>query len=91
MSENNEPTTTSISKAETLEEIGAFWDTHSLDDYWDETHEVSFELRAIRRRRVTIDPELYEQIEEQARRRGVSSETLINLWLGERLHHSSIP
>ena len=27
----------------TPEEIGEFWDTHSLADYWEETHEV--ELR----------------------------------------------
>ncbi len=28
----------------TLEEIGEFWDTHSLADYWDETHEVEFQV-----------------------------------------------
>ena len=26
------------------EEIGEFWDTHSLADYWDETHEVEFRV-----------------------------------------------
>jgi hypothetical protein len=48
---------TSISKARTIEEIADFWDTHSLADYWDQTHEVEFEVRAQRRRRVTLDPE----------------------------------
>ncbi len=28
----------------TPEEIGEFWDTHSLADYWDETHQVEFEV-----------------------------------------------
>ena len=28
----------------TPEEIGEFWDTHSLADYWDETHEVEFQV-----------------------------------------------
>ncbi|MDE0426660.1 MAG: restriction endonuclease subunit S [Candidatus Poribacteria bacterium] len=28
----------------TPEEIGKFWDTHSLADYWDETHEVKFQV-----------------------------------------------
>lgn len=28
----------------TPEEIGKFWDTHSLDDYWDETEEVKFQV-----------------------------------------------
>jgi hypothetical protein len=66
-------------------EIAEFWDTHSLADYWDETHEVEFEVRAQRRRRVTLDPEIYEQLEAQARTRGLQPETLANLWLAERL------
>ena len=28
----------------TPEEIGEFWDTHSLADYWDETHEAGFQV-----------------------------------------------
>lgn len=28
----------------TPEEIGEFWDTHSLVDYLDETHEVEFKV-----------------------------------------------
>ena len=36
---------TSISKARTYAEIAEFWDTHSLADYWDQTHEVEFEVR----------------------------------------------
>ena len=28
----------------TPEEIGEFWDTHSITDYWDETHEVEFQV-----------------------------------------------
>jgi predicted alpha-1,6-mannanase (GH76 family) len=76
---------TSISKARTLKEIGDFWDTHSLADYWDQTHEVEFQVRAQRRRRVTLDPEVYERVVSQANVRGLSPETLVNLWLAERL------
>lgn len=68
---------TSISKAHTLEEIAEFWDIHSLADYWDQTQEVEFEVRAKRRRRVTLDPEVYAQIEAQARSRGF----LLRHWL----------
>ena len=28
----------------TPEEIGEFWDTHDLADYWDETQEVEFQV-----------------------------------------------
>ncbi len=85
MSKEDKKKTTGISKASDPEQIGEFWDTHSLADYWDETHEVEFEVRAKRRRRITLDPEVYAQVEAQARQRGISPETLVNLWLSERL------
>ena len=83
--ENEDAQLTGISKARTLDEIADFWDTHSLADYWEQTEEVEFEVRAKRRRRVTLAPELYTRIETQARMRGVLPETLVNLWLAERL------
>ncbi len=85
MSKSDVPQVSSISKARTLEEIAEFWDTHSLADYWDQTHEVEFEVRAKRRRRVTLDPDIYAQVETWARTRGIVPETLVNLWLAERL------
>jgi hypothetical protein len=88
MSENKKKDTTSISQAQTLEEIGEFWDTHSLDDYWDETHEVEFEVRAKQRKRITVEPHIYKQLEAEARARGVVPETLVNLWLAEKLQSS---
>lgn len=88
MSENKNIEITSISQAQTLEDIGEFWDTHSLDDYWDETREVEFEVRARRRKRITLEPKIYEQLEAEARVRGVVPETLINLWLAEKLQAS---
>jgi hypothetical protein len=88
MSESKNTKRTSISEARSVEEIADFWDTHSLDDYWDQTHEAEFEVKATRRRRVTLEPEIYKGIETQARRRGVRPETLINLWLAERLQSS---
>ncbi len=88
MSENKDTEITSISQAQTLEEIGEFWDTHSLDDYWDETHEARFEVRAKQRKRITLEPQIYKQLEAEARVRGVVPETLVNLWLAERLQAS---
>lgn len=82
---NRDTPQTSISKANTLEEVAEFWDNHSLADYWDETHEVEFEIRAKQRRRITLDPDVYAHLEAQARVRGVLPETLVNLWVAERL------
>ena len=86
MKENKTEQITSISKAGTLEEIADYWDTHSLADHWDETYEVDFEVRMQRKCCVTLTAEIYEKIEKQALERGILPETLVNLWLAERLH-----
>ena len=85
MKENKDEQITSISKARTLEEIADYWDTHSLADHWDETHEVNFEVRMQRKCR-TLTPEIYKKIEKQALEQGVLPETLVNLVVAERLH-----
>ena len=85
---NKKTDQSSISKARSLEEIGEFWDTHSLDDYWDKTHEVEFEVTAQQRRRITVEPQIYKELESEARLRGVVPEVLANLWLAEKLHPS---
>jgi len=77
--------TASISRARSVEKLADFWDSHSLADHWGHTREALFELRATRRRRVTIAPDLYAQVEALAHRRGVSPETLVNLWLTEHV------
>lgn len=79
MSKNNDAQPTSISKAQTLEEIADFWDNNSLADYWDKTEEVEFEVRAKRRHRITLAPEVYEKLTIQAREQGVLPETLVNM------------
>ena len=85
MNENDQEGRTSISRVSTLEEIGEFWDSHSLGDYDKETTEVTFDLHALRRRRITLDPDLYTRLETEARIRGLSSETLVNRWITEKL------
>ena len=89
MNENRDGNLTSISRVQTLEEIGDFWDSHSLADHWDETQEAEFEVRVKRRRRVTLEPEVYNEVEEQARARGIAPETLVNVWLLERLRETA--
>jgi hypothetical protein len=79
---------TGISQAETVEEIAEFWGTHSVADCWEETYEVEVAVRAKRRRRVTLDPELFEKLEAQARSRELLPETLANLWLAERVQQA---
>ena len=66
MSDDDEVQATSLAQARIFEEIADFWDTHTMDDYWDQTREVQFEVRAKRRRRVALDPDIQKQVEVQA-------------------------
>jgi len=73
----------------TLEEAAEFWDTHDLADYWDLTEEVDFEVDLQHRRYlVALDPELTEKLAAEAHKRGLSTETLVNLWRSEKLRES---
>lgn len=75
-----------ISKAQYYKEIGDFWDTHDLADYWEQTHPVEFQVD-IQSDVIyyALDVNLSEEVYSIARRRGVSPETLVNLWVQEKL------
>jgi hypothetical protein len=86
MKKNEFEPQTGLSQAESLDDVATFWDDHSLSDYWDQTREVSFDVRAERIRRIPLDPDLYCQVESNARSRGLLPETLVNMWVAERLN-----
>ena len=69
------------------EEMVEFWDTHSLADYWDQTEPAEFEVSKHARRRylVPVDRDLLVRMQRVARRRGLSTETLANLLIEQRL------
>jgi hypothetical protein len=76
----------SLSRAKSYKKIGDFWDTRDLSDFWDKTKEVEFEVDI--KSEITyyaLDKRLSEQIQEIAQKRGVSADTLINLWVQEKL------
>lgn len=85
--EDNMPKSRRIPEFKSYEEMGEFWDTHSLADYWDQTEPAEFEISEQARRRymVRIDREVLNRVQRLARIRGVSTESLVNLLLEQRL------
>lgn len=77
----DENKTTSISKADTPEEIGAFWDSHDFTQFDTDAPDVEFVVSLA----VPVEIELFGALEKEARRHGVNVETLVNLWLKEKL------
>lgn len=82
---------TSVSRATAYKEIGDFWDTHDISDFWDITKEASFEVDI--ESEVTyyaVDRILSEEIQAIALKRGVAADTLINLWVQEKLQEQKV-
>ena len=74
----------------TLEEFWQFWDTHSTADHEHdmEAVEVDIDLSSSKVY-CSVAKDLVRKIRAQAQQQGVSSETLINLWLQEKLQTSA--
>ena len=76
----------SISKAASYKEIGGFGDSHDLTAYRDQTETVEFEVDIQSEiPNYSLDRELSESIRTIAKKRGVSANTLLNLWVQEKL------
>lgn len=89
---NMNESSSTISQARSYREIGDFWDTHDLADYWDQTEPVDFEVDI--GSKVTyyaLDKGLSQMLSEVAEERGVSAETLLNLWVQEKLWKDASP
>ena len=75
-----------ISRARSYEEIGAFWDTHDLADFADQTRPAAFDVEIKRRRfLVAVDPGILREVRKRAAIQGLAPESLVNLWLKEKL------
>lgn len=82
----------SISEAESYREIGEFWDSHDLADYWDRTEAVTFEVDIqAEATYYPLERQLSRRLARAADERGVSAETLLNIWVQEKLAEGAVP
>ena len=89
MSEKNKKTDSVPENFSSIEEAAEFWDTHSITDYQDDMSEVEIEVRVPRQKWVPLATSFTNQVAKRAKREGVSIETLINLWVSEKLQTST--
>ncbi len=72
-------------KSMTLREASDFWDEHSFLDY-DDVEEVNFDVNLKKEKHYfAIEKDIAKQIRQVATQRGISAETLVNLWLKSKL------
>jgi len=76
----------SISQAQSYQEIGEFWDTQDVTDYWDATEPAEFDVDIQSEARYyALERTLASKVSEIAWQRGVSVETLVNLWIRDKV------
>jgi len=79
-------TKTSISQASSYAEAGEYWDNHDVGEVWEQTEAVHFDVDIKSSRTYfAIEASLSEKLRKVAKQQGVSAETLLNLWLQERV------
>ncbi len=67
------------------EEAGEFWDTHSGADYEEHMQEVHFEVDLKRSvKEVRVADHVLREVRKIAQQQGLTTETLVNLWLQEK-------
>ena len=75
-----------LSKGRSYQEIGEFWESHDLGDFWQRTRRVRFKVAiGSAATYCPVESGLAARLRSVAQKRGISAETLLNLWLQERL------
>jgi hypothetical protein len=71
---------------ESAEKAGEFWETHDLTDYWDQTRDTDLKFNLKRRHFfIGLEPGIAQELQRISEREGISTETMANLWLKEKI------
>lgn len=70
-----------------IEEASDFWDTHDAGDYEEYLRPINEEFEVAKElpQAVLLEHSLSDELKKIAQQKGVSLETLVNLWLKEKL------
>lgn len=70
----------------TLMEASDFWDTHDAADYWDKTRAARFKINLKKEPKyIALENELAKKVFNIAKKKHISTETLVNIWLKDKL------
>ena len=89
---NIEKVKSSISNANSYEEIGEFWDEHDTAECWEDTYPVEFTINLKDDEDIVyygIDEALSQQIISLSQEKGITARELVNSWLKEILQETT--
>lgn len=82
-----------IPEFKTVQEEAAFWDTHSVADFWDDLEPVEEPMEVVGKKRllsVRLGERDLDALRHMASRYGLGTGTLARVWILERLRRETI-
>ncbi len=75
-----------LPRSKSVKELVNFFETHDVGDYWEQMPEAHFDVNIKKRKHlVALEEDIVDKLTEIAKAKRVSSESLINTWLKDKL------
>ena len=71
-----------------VQEAAEFWDTHDSSDYDEHFVDVDFDVD-LKKRSLTVDGKLYDEVRAVARKKRIPTEKLVTRWIKEKLRSAA--
>jgi CopG antitoxin of type II toxin-antitoxin system len=86
--ERNKAKTLPCSKS--VKELVDFFETHDMGDYWEKMPKAYFDVNIKKRKHwVALEEDIVDKLTEIAKSKKVSSESLINTWLKDKIRRTT--
>jgi hypothetical protein len=86
--EKNKPK--ALPRSKTLKDLVDFFETHDMGDYWEKMPKAHFDVNIRKRKHlVALEEDIVDKLTEIAKSKKVSSESLINTWLKDKIRRTA--
>ena len=79
-----------LPRSRSMKERVDFFETHDMGDYWEQMPEAYFDVNIKKRTHlVALEEDIVAKLTEIAKTKKISSESLINTWLKDKIRRAS--
>ena len=78
-----------LPRSKSVKELVDFFETHDMGDYWEQMPEAHFDVNIRKRTHlVALEEDIFDKLTEIAKTKKISSESLINTWLKDKIRRA---
>jgi len=82
--------TKTLPRSKSVKELVDFFETHDMGYYWEKMPETHFDVNIKKRKHlVVLEEDIVDKLTEIAKAKKVSSESLINSWLKNKIRRAT--